>query len=164
MRSEELAGWLSDAAPPSLSMDQALPLYSASGGNRRADFKINTIEEVRDWLDSLLYDTVMLEGRFTECAAEGGAYKLAAAGKEFVSYLLCLKDPSLFAVWNSWAERTLRKLGMYPERLRKGPLGVRYLDVLEALALVRRRLGLGDFRGVDEFSYAIARTGGGPTG
>tara|TARA_B100000315_G_scaffold225971_1_gene232580 strand:- start:2026 stop:2622 length:597 start_codon:yes stop_codon:yes gene_type:complete len=163
-RSEEFAGWLADGVLPSLSMDQALSLYTASGGNRRTEFKGNAIEEVRDSLDFLLYDTVMLEGRFTECAAEGGAYKLAGAGKEFVSYLLCLRDPSLFAVWNSWAERTLRKLGMYPEGMRKGPLGVRYLDVLEALAMVRRRLGLGDFRAVDEFSYAITRAGGGPTG
>jgi hypothetical protein len=139
-------------------MDQALSLYIASGGNRRAEFKGNTIEEIRDSLDFLLYDTVMLEGRFTECAAEGGAYKLAGAGKEFVSYLLCVKDPSIFAVWNSRAERTLRKLGMYRERMRKGPLGVRYLDVLVALSLVRQRIGLGDFRAVDEFSYAMANT------
>jgi hypothetical protein len=164
LRSEELAGWLADRALPSLTMDQALSLYTASGGNRRAEFKGNAIEEVRDSLDFLLYDTVMLEGRFTECAAEGGAYKLASAGKEFVSYLLCLRDPSLFAVWNSWAERTLRKLGMFPERMRKGPLGVRYLDILETLALVRQRLRLGDFRAVDEFSYAITRAVGGPTG
>ena len=145
MRSEEFAGWLNQGALPSLSMDQALTLYAASGGNRRAEFKSNAVEEVRDSLDFLLYDTVMLEGRFTECAAEDGAYKLAGAGKEFVSYLLCLRDPSLFAVWSPRAERTLRKLGMYPERMKKGPLGVRYLDLLEVLVLVRQRLGLGNF-------------------
>ena len=41
-----------------------------------------------------MYDTIRLEGRFQECAAEGGAYKSAGAEKEFVSYLLCLKDPN----------------------------------------------------------------------
>jgi hypothetical protein len=169
-RSEEFAGWLAEAALPTLSMDQALSLYAASRGNRRAEFKDNPIEEVRDSLDFLLYDTVMLEGRFTECAAESGAYKLAGAGKEFVSYLMCLKDPSVFAVWNSHAERTLRKLGMYPGRMKSGPLGVRYLDLLEALAQVRQRLGLGDFRAVDGFTYTISRAGatsragGKPTG
>ncbi len=107
---------------------------------------------------------VMLEGRFTECAAESGAYKLAGAGKEFVSYLMCLKDPWVFAVWNSQTERALRKLGMYPMRLKSGPLGVRYLDLLETLAQVRRRLALGDFRAVDEFTYTIARAGRKPAG
>jgi len=164
LRSEEFAGWLSEATLPTLSMDQALSLYAASGGNRRAEFKGNSIEEVRDSLDFLLYDMVMLEGRFTECAAESGAYKLAGAGKEFVSYLMCLKDPWVFAVWNSQTERALRKLGMYPMRLKSGPLGVRYLDLLETLAQVRRHLALGDFRAVDEFTYTIARAGRKPAG
>ena len=49
-------------------------------------------------------------------------------------------------------------------RLKSGPLGVRYLDLLETLAQVRRHLALGDFRAVDEFTYTIARAGRKPAG
>ena len=106
----------------------------------------------------MLYDTIKLEGRFQECVAEGGAYKLAATGREFVSYLLCLKDPNLFAVWNSNAVRAFRKLGLHIESLRKGPLGISYMDLLDASAVVRLRLDLPDFRAVDEFSFSITHS------
>ncbi len=157
-RSEEFAEWTAEA------VERAQSLYLASGGGRRAEFKTNAVEEIRESLDFLLFDTVTLEGRFQECVAEGGAYKLAGAGKEFPSYLLCVKDPTLFAVWNSNVERALRRLGVSTEALRKGPMGVAYLDLLEACTLLRQRLDLGDFREVDEFSYAViraARWGGG---
>ncbi len=42
-RSEELAGWFAEAALPSLSMEQALSLYVAWGGNRRTEFKGNDL-------------------------------------------------------------------------------------------------------------------------
>ena len=103
-----------------------------------------------------MYDTIKLEGRFQECAAEGGAYKLAGVGKEFVSYLLCVRDRNLFAVWNSNAERAIRKLGVSTKSLKKGPLGIRYMDMLEASEVVRVRLGLADFRAVDEFASSIS--------
>ncbi len=154
---QEFAAWVDQGSLPSLSMKQALFLYSASGGARRRDFNSNTIEEVRESLDFLLYDTVKLEGRFQECAADGGAYKLAGTGKEFVSYLLCIRNPALFAVWNSNAERAFRKLQVPTEQLRKGPLGIAYMDLLEASSLMRQRLRLADFRALDEFWYSITR-------
>lgn len=158
-RTNEFGAWLASATLPNLSPEQALALYRAGGGLRSAQFQTNPIEEVRDSLDFLLYDTIKLEGRFEECAAEGGAYKLAGAGKEFVSYLLCLRDPALFGVWNSGVERALRRLGIYPETLRQGHLGLGYLDLLEVLQLVRQHLGLPDFRAVDEFAHGIYRLG-----
>ena len=156
-RSGELAGWLVEAALPKLTKEQALSLYAGSAGNRRQEFAANTIEDIRESLDFLMYDTIKLEDRFQECAAEDGAYKLAGAGKEFVSYLLCVRDPNLFAVWNSNAERAFRKLGLSTKSLNKGPLGINYMDMLEASEVVRLRLGLADFRAVDEFAFSISR-------
>jgi hypothetical protein len=154
-RAEEFVNWLTPAVLPSLSMQQALALYRASGGNRSGEFKTNAIEEIRDSLDFLLYDTIKLEGRFDECVSDEGAYRLSGAGKGFMSYLLCLRDSTLFAVWNTHAERALRWWGLYPETLKKGPLGIRYLDFLDALQRLRQQLGLADFRLVDEFAYYI---------
>jgi hypothetical protein len=156
-RSEEFASWLTEAALPSLAMQQAMALYRSSSGTRSGEFKTNPIEEVRDSLDFLLYDTIKLEGRFDECVSDDGAYKLSGAGKEFMSYLLCLREPALLASWNTHAERALRWWGLYPETLKKGPVGVRYLDFLDALQRLRQQLGLADFRSVDEFAYWIAR-------
>ena len=153
----EFASWLDEDALAALDPAQALRLYRASGGRDAAAFGGNPIEEVRDSLDFLLYDTIKLEGRFDECVSDGGAYRLAGAGKEFVSWLLCLRNPLLFAVWNSGAERTLRRLGAYPESMRRGPAGIRYLDLLEALAWVRGRAGLADFIEVDVAAYAFTR-------
>lgn len=157
-RAEEFAGWLTEDALPLLSMEQALALYRAAGGGRTGEFKSNNIGEIRESLDFLLYDTIKLEGRFDECASQGGGYRLAGAGKEFVSYVLCLRDPVLFTPWNPHTERALRRLGAYPETLRHGPTGVRYVELLEALRPVRQRLGLSDFRELDELLYLAART------
>ena len=156
-RSDEFSTWLDQSNLPSLTMEQALVLYRASGGGKTGDFKTNPIEEVRDSLDFLLFDTIMLEGRFDECASQEGAYNLAGTGKEFYSYLLCLRGPALFAVWNSHAERALRRLEIFPKTLRKGHLGLRYLDLLESLQPVRQQLGLADFRFVDEVAYALSQ-------
>ena len=136
-----------------------MALYSAAAGNRRQGFTTNTIEDIRESIDFLLYDTMKLEARFQECVAEGDAYKLAGAGKGFISYLMCVKDHDLFAVWNSNAELAFRKLGVPTQSLRKGPLGLSYLDLLEASTVVRSRLGLADFRAVDEFSFNIIGSG-----
>lgn len=144
---------------PSLSLEQADALYFASGGSHRKEFNSNPIDEIRDSLDFLLYDTVKLEGRFQECADEGGAFKLAGAGKDFVSYLLCLSEPRLFAIWNANAEKSLRKFGMEVGELRRGPMGIGYIDLLERSELVRQRLGMADFRSVDEFLYSVSRPG-----
>ncbi len=156
-RSMEFAGWINETALPSLSMKQAQALYTASGGAHRQDFNSNPISEIRDCLDFLLYDTVKLEGRFQECAHDAGAFKLAGAGKEFVSYLLCLSEPRLFAVWNANAEKALRKLGLEAPALRRSPMGIGYMDLLEGSELVRQRLGMADFRSVDEFYYSVSR-------
>ena len=158
-RAQEFAGWLAQDSLPSLSMEQAAALYRASGGARTAKFKENPLEEIRDGLDFLLYDSVKLEGRFEECAAEGGGFKLEGAGKEFVSYILCLRDPSLFAIWDTRAERLFRRVGLFSQKMRSGPLGIRYLDMLEISSRVRYHLGLADFQALDEMCYAVASNG-----
>ncbi len=161
-KSQEYAGWLSENHLPELSVEQASTLYRASGGSRSADFKANSIAEVRDSLDFLLYDTIKLEGRFDECVSPEGAYKLVGAGKEFITYLLCLRNPTLFGVWNASGERALKKLSRYPETLRKGHWGLRYIDLLDSLQRVRLQMELADFREVDQFAYWIAKRWLGP--
>jgi hypothetical protein len=153
----ERAAVMAENALPDLSHDQGLALYRASGGNRVAQFRVNPIAELRDSLDFLLYDNIRLEARFDECAAEEGGYKLAGAGKEFVSFLLCLRDPGLFAHWNSNTERMLRVMGNYPPGLGRGRLGNRYMDLLDALQGLCIRTGLADFQQVDEFAYFVVR-------
>ncbi len=158
-RADELAAWLSEEDLPSLTKEQGLALYRASGGNRSKDFAVNPLTEVKDTLDFLLYDSITLEARFNECVSAGGAYKLGGAGKEFVSYLLCLRQPSLLAVWNPAAERSLRRLELYPKMLNKGHWGLRYLDLLDALQRVRAQYALDDYREVDQFCYFVSRYG-----
>ncbi|MBT98460.1 MAG: hypothetical protein CL902_07525 [Dehalococcoidia bacterium] len=157
LRSEEFQQWLDQDALLELTMDQALDLYRASGGRDGAGFKSNTIEEVRDGLDFLLYDNIKLEGRFDECAAPEGAYRLAGCGREFPSYILCLSNPGLFAVWNNNAEVLLKQAGLLPVSVKTGPMGIRYLDMLDALNQVRGRSGRRDFREIDELAYQAAR-------
>ena len=156
-RREEFFGWLAQESLPGLSLDQAAAIFRASGGSRSAEFKTNPIEEIRDTLDFLLYDEVKLEGRFDECVAPGGGFKLAGAGKEFTSYVLCLQEPALFAVWNTNADRVLRRTGILNAKMKTGPIGIQYLDVLDCLARLRYSLGLPDNMALDEFSYALAR-------
>ena len=158
LRSAEFYRWLQEDSLPGLEMDQALDLYRASGGRDIAGFKTNTIEDIRDGLDFLLYDNIKLEGRFDECAAPEGAYRMAGAGREFPSYLLCLSNPGLFAVWNANAEGLLKQAGLLPASIKRGPVGIRYLDLLEALNQVRARSGRRDFREIDELAYQAART------
>ena len=158
LRSAEFYRWLQEDELPGLEMDQALDLYRASGGRDIAGFKTNTIEDIRDGLDFLLYDNIKLEGRFDECAAPEGAYRMAGAGREFPSYLLCLSNPGLFAVWNANAEGLLKQAGLLPAGIKRGPVGIRYLDLLEALNQVRARSGRRDFREIDELAYQAART------
>ena len=157
-RSAEFQQWLQEDALPNLDMDQALDLYRGSGGRDISGFKTNTIEDIRDGLDFLLYDSIKLEGRFDECAAPEGAYRMAGAGKELPSYLLCLSNPGLFGVWNSNAEGLLKQAGLLSSSIRRGPMGIRYLDLLEALNQVRARSGRHDFRDIDELAYQAART------
>ncbi len=156
-RSAEFQQWLQEDALPGLQMEQALDLYRASGGRDAAEFKTNSIEDIRDGLDFLLYDNIKLEGRFDECAAPEGAYRMAGTGKEFPSYLLCLSNPRLFGVWNGNAEGLLKRAGLLSAGIKRGPVGIRYLDVLEALNQVRGRSGRHDFREIDELAYQAAR-------
>ncbi len=156
-RFHEFSGWLVQENIPNLDMGQAASLFRASGGRRATEFKTNPVEEIRDTLDFLLYDEVKLEGRFDECAAEGGGFKLAGAGKEFISYILCLRELALFGVWNSRAERVLRREGDLNASAKTGPMGIRYLDILEGLAKLRHRLGLPDYIAVDEVCYSGTR-------
>ena len=164
LRGPEFASSLTQDHLAVLTMTQALAIYRASGGRRTREFGTNPIEEIRDSLDFLLFDTIKLEGRFDECASPGGGFKLEGAGKEFVSYILCLKDPNLFAFWSPHGDRTLRRMGIYPRNLGKGNLGMAYMDILEALQRVRQLMGLSDFRVVDEFAYAVTRPVKAPAG
>ena len=159
-RAADFASWLEEDVLAALEPEQALRLYRASGGRDGGGFSSNPIAEVRDSLDFLLYDTIKLEGRFDECVMDGGAYKLAGAGREFISWLLCLRNPYLFGVWNSNAERMLRRMGAYPESMKRGPVGIRYLDLLEGLAWVRAQAGLPDYIEVDVVAYLSTRSGG----
>lgn len=156
-RAAEFAELLEQNALPFLEPEQALQIYRASGGRRTAEFRCTPIEELRDSLDFLLYDTIKLEGRFDECASDDGAYIMPGAGREFVSWLLCLRNPTLLAVWNSNAERMLKRLAAYPETMNRGPVGIRYLDLMESLAAVRARVGLRDFIEVDILAYLSTR-------
>ena len=151
------AGWLSETRLPDLAPAQALTLYRAAGGRSSKVFAANPIAEVRDTIDFLLYDTITLEARFNECVAEDGAYKLAGAGQEFVSWLLCLRNPTLLAIWNPAAERALKRLGRYPPTMARGHWGLRYLDLLAALEQIRRQYALADYPEVDQFCYFISR-------
>lgn len=153
----EYAGWLSEEQLPELSLEMAVTLLRAAGGSRGTEFKSNPIEEIRDSLDFLLYDTIKLEGRFDECVSDQGAYKLAGAGKEFVTYLLCLRDRRLFGVWNTHAERLMKKLSFYPDSLRKGHWGLRYIDFLESLQRLCFQMGLVDFCEADQFAYWMSK-------
>lgn len=159
-RAAEFASWLEQDPLAALEPQQALLLYRASGGRAAAAFSATPIEEVRDSLDFLLYDTIKLEGRFDESASPDGGFFLAGTGSEFVSWLLCVRDPALFGVWNRNAERMLRRVGVFPESMKRGPLGIRYLDLLEALARLRAGLGLRDFIEVDVAAYLSARPRG----
>ena len=159
-RSTELAGWLSEDHLPSLAEQEALTLYRASGSGKAKEFIDNGLADIVETIDFLLYDTITLEARFNECVAEGGAYKLTGAGKEFASYLLCLKQPTLLAVWNPASERGLRRLDRYPRSMSAGHWGLRYLDLLDSANRLRPEFGLADFREVDEFFYFITRRGG----
>ena len=149
--------WSGQEALAGLSWDQGLTLFRSSGASGIKEFRSNQLEEVRDALDFLLYDTITLEVRFAECAASGGSYHLPGMGKEFVSYLLCLRDPSLFGIWQTYVPRALRLMGLCPPNLGKGHLGLGYLDLLDALQRVRQETGLADFRGVDEYCFAVTR-------
>ena len=157
LRSGEFCQWLKQEELLPLTKDQAIELYRASGGRDISQFKTNTIEDIRDGLDFLLYDNIKLEGRFDECAASEGAYRMAGTGKEFPSYLLCLSNPGIFGVWNANAETLLKQTGLLPSTIKRGPIGIRYLDVLGSLNQVRSRTGRQDFREIDELAYQAAR-------
>ena len=156
-RAAEFAGWLEQDALAGLEPEQALQLYRASGGRDSSAFSVIPIEELRESLDFLLYDTIKLEGRFDECVSPDGAYKLAGAGKEFISWLLCLRNPALLCVWNGNAEKLLRRAGRYPAAMKRGPEGIRYLDLLESLGRLGAQTGLPSFIAVDELAWLAAK-------
>ena len=154
---DDPSAWLDQDSLATLTHPQADALYRASGGRRIAKFRGNPIEEIRDSVDFLLYDTIKLENRFEECALETGGFGLAGAGREWPSYLLTLRDPSLFAPWNPHTERALRRLRLLPPGWKQGHPGLCYIDLLDTLHVLRVRLGFQDFRAVDEFCYLNAR-------
>ena len=68
-QSQEFAGWLDEQNIPSLAVDQAQAIYRASGSRKTKEFIAIPIEEIRDSLDFLLFDTLGLEKRFDESAS-----------------------------------------------------------------------------------------------
>ena len=151
------AHWLDQDYLPSLTEAEAKALYQGAGGRQAKRFAGNPIADVRDAVDFLLYDTIKLENRFEECATETGGFGLAGAGKEWPSYLLTLREPTLFAPWSPHTERTLRRLGMLPPGFRSGHPGLCYIDLLDILGALAQRMEIPDFRGVDEFCYLNGR-------
>ncbi len=156
-KSGEFQKWVDQGALPLLTVRQAQTLYRASSGRMAREFASNQEEEIKEGIDFLLYDPIKLEGRFYECTADEGSYKLKGAGKEFMSYLLCVKDPMLFGVWNASTERGLGRLGLFPSSLRKGHIGARYVEILDVLGRLRQVTGLADFRIIDEFLYTVSK-------
>ena len=140
-----------------LTQSQADTLYRGAGGRQIGKFRTNPIADVRDAVDFLLYDTIKLENRFEECALETGGFGLVGAGREWPSYLLTLREPTLFAPWSPHTERALRRLRILPPGLKQGHPGLCYIDLLDAMQMLRVRLGLPDFRAVDEFCYFNGR-------
>ena len=155
---DDPASWLDQDALATLTEAQAGALYRGAGGRQISKFRANPIEEIRDAVDFLLYDTIKLENRFEECALETGGFGLAGAGREWPSYLMTLREPTLFAPWSPHTERSLRRLGLMPPGLRQGHPGLCYIDLLDAMQIIRVRMGLPDFRAVDEFCYFNGRT------
>ena len=156
-RAGEWRGWLEQDTLPELTEDQAVTLYRGAGGRQISNFRANPIEDVRETVDFLLYDAIKLENRFEECAVETGGFGLRGAGKELPSYLLALWDPTLFAPWSPHTERALRRLRMLPAGFSKGHPGLCYIDLLDILGNLARRLQVPDFRCVDEFCYLNGR-------
>ncbi|MDE2685812.1 MAG: hypothetical protein OXI54_16925 [Chloroflexota bacterium] len=154
---DDPAGWLEQDALAKLTQSQADALYRGAGGRQIGRFRANPIADVRDAVDFLLYDTIKLENRFEECALETGGFGLTGAGREWPSYLLTLREPTLFAPWSPHTERALRRLRMLPPGLKQGHPGLCYIDLLYAMQVLRVRLGLPDFRAVDEFCYFNGR-------
>ena len=151
------ADWLDQDYLTALTVAEASALYRGAGGRHAKRFGANPIADVRDAVDFLLYDTIKLENRFEECATESGGFGLAGAGREWASYLLTRREPTLFAPWSPHTERALRRLGMLPRWLRSGHPGLCYIDLLDTLAVMAHRLHLPDFRSVDEFCYLNGR-------
>ena len=151
------ADWLDQEYLPSLTAAEASALYRGAGGRHAKRFNANPIDEVRDTIDFLLYDTIKLENRFDECAVETGGFGLAGASKEWPSYLLTLREPTLFAPWSPHTERALRRWGMLPPGFRTGHPGLCYIDLLDILGGLARRMQMPDFRSVDEFCYFNGR-------
>ena len=157
VRADEWQAWLEQDALPELTEDQAVILYRGAGGRQVSKFRANPIEDIRESVDFLLYDAIKLENRFEECAVATGGFGLTGAGKEWPSYLLALRDPTLFAPWSAYTERALRRLRMLPAGFSQGHPGLCYIDLLDILGNLARRLHLPDFRSVDEFCYFNGR-------
>jgi len=154
---EKWRGWLDRNTLPYLSLEHSLVMFRASGSKGIKAFGANKIDEIRESLDFLLYDPVSLEGRFAECVALDGAYHCGGFDKEFVTFLLCLREPSLFGIWQPYVVKALKIFGNCPLNFGKGHVGLAYLDLLDALMEIRRVTGLPDFISVDEYCYAITR-------
>lgn len=156
-KASEFSESLEETQLHSLTTELSLSIYRASAGRKVGEFKKNSIEDIGDTIDFLLYDNIKLEGRFYECVSDFGSYKLLGAGKEFISYLLHIRDPSLFGMWNGSAEKSLKLLGWDTVNLKKGPWGIRYIDLLDMSYRIQSRFRLADLRSVDQFNHWVVR-------
>ena len=156
-RAGEFQGWLNEATLQDLAFQQAKEIYRAAGGRKITEFNSNSIEEIRDAIDFLLYDPLSLEGRFSECVNRGSSCALGGSSKEFASYLLCIKDPQLLGVWSAYSERALAMLGLTIPKKRNLSPGTRYVQYLDLLWGLRRTTALADFQALDGFLYWLSR-------
>ena len=157
----QFQGWIQQSELAHLTLEQAQVLYSSSGGRKGKEFRANSLEEVRDSIDFLLYDPLSLDGRFSECVDPEGAYTLKGCGKSFVSYLLCVRYPQLFGHWSSYSDRSLSMLGMTRPKARKMAQGqgTTYVQYLDLLWSVRKGAGMADFPELDRFLWWLAKEG-----
>ena len=58
---DDPAAWLEQDTLATLTQTQADSLYRAAGGRQITKFRGNPLEEIRDSVDFLLYDTIKLE-------------------------------------------------------------------------------------------------------
>lgn len=141
-----------------LSAEDALKLYKNTGWGVKLyphTFIENGIERIKDSLQYLLYGDAPLEERFTNVVDPNGSYKIKGTGREFASFLLCVKDPQEYGIWNGAVDDGLKLLKMTPRRKRGEKVGETYIKVLQVLKKLQDKCGFGDLQITDEFIELI---------
>jgi hypothetical protein len=142
-----------------LDPDAALWLYKNVGWGAKLyprSFLESGIDSIKKALKYLLYGADPVEKRFFHVVDSRGDLKLAGAAREFASFLLCMRDPKSFAIWNGAVDAGLKMLGFLPARTRGEHVGVTYTKICQACEDVRQRAGFADLQATDEFIELIA--------